>query len=380
VSVSEPAEEYFENEGTGVEVEQDEPIITEPWDPDKIRVTPRNYSLRNILDMIDEKSLDLAPDFQRRRVWKLPQKSRLVESILLQIPLPAFYFSEESDGMMRVVDGLQRLSAIQEFCRPWSGVPGFALSGLEYLRDVEGSRYDELALPWKRRILSTQIAVNVIDPTTPDPVKFDIFKRINTGGSPLNAQEIRHCMSGQTSRAFLKQAIGLEVFHRATGEALRDHVRMVDREVALRFFAFYLLPDISDFSRSGTMDAFLTQATRRIDHDLDVRERERLLDAFKRAMDNAYRLFGQHAFRKWPFSQTRLSPINRALFESWGVALARRAWSELAPRKPKIVAEARRLMTEDREYVGAISVSTGDPKRVAIRFGRVMQILEDVLG
>jgi hypothetical protein len=319
--VSEASEEYFENEGTGVEVEpEDGPIITEPWDPDKIRVTPRNFSLRNILDMIEEKSLDLAPDFQRRRVWKAPQKSRLIESILLQIPLPAFYFSEEADGMMRVVDGLQRLSTIQEFCRPDSGMPGFVLANLEYLKDVEASHYEELALPWKRRILNTQIAVNVIDPTTPDPVKFDIFKRINTGGSPLNAQEIRHCMSGPASREFLKRAVGLESFHRATGGALRDHVRMVDREVALRFFAFYLLEDIHDFSRSGTMDAFLTEATRRIDHGLEQRERHRLLAAFEQAMDNAYRLFGDHAFRKWLRGQEGRSPINRALFESWGVA------------------------------------------------------------
>jgi Protein of unknown function DUF262 len=379
--VGEPAEEYFENEATGVEVEpEDGPVITEPWDPDQIRVNPKNFSLRNILDMIDEKSLDLAPDFQRRLVWKLPQKSRLVESVLLQIPLPAFYFSEEPDGIMRVVDGLQRLSTIQEFCQPQSGTPGFALTGLEYLKDVEGSRYDELALPWKRRILNTQIAVNVIDPTTPDPVKFDIFKRINTGGSPLNAQEIRHCMSGQTSRNFLKRAVGLEVFHRATGEALRDHVRMVDREVALRFFAFYLLDDINDFSGSGTMDAFLTQATRKIDHDLDRRERERLLRAFERAMDNAYRIFAEHAFRKWPLDRTRLSPINRALFESWGVALSLFEWAQLKPKKARIVREARRLMTEDREYVAAISVSTGDPKRVTIRFERVMQILEGAVG
>jgi len=379
--VGEPPEEYFENEATGVEVElQEEPLITEPWDPDKIRVTPRMYSLRNILDMIDEKSLDLAPDFQRRRVWKLPQKSRLIESVLLQIPLPAFYFSEESDGMMRVVDGLQRLSAIQEFCRPGSGLPGFALAGLEYLKEVEGSRYEELALPWTRRILNTQISVNVIDPTTPDPVKFDIFKRINTGGSPLNAQEIRHCMSGQASRDFLKQAVGLEIFHQATGGALRDHVRMVDREVALRFLAFCLLDDINDFGRSGTMDAFLTQATRRIDYGLDVRERERLLRAFERAMDNAHLLFGKYAFRKWPRGQKRLSPINRALFESWGVALSRHTWAQLKPRKAQIVGEARRLMTEDRDYVAAISVSTGDPKRVAIRFERVMRVLEDALG
>ena len=81
--------------------------------------------------MIDDGDLELAPDFQRNTVWKARQKSRLIESILLQIPLPAFYFAEDANGMMRVVDGLQRLSTVRSYVR---GEPtDFALSGLEYL-------------------------------------------------------------------------------------------------------------------------------------------------------------------------------------------------------------------------------------------------------
>lgn len=130
-----PREEYFEDQATGVEVEDPgEPSIEEPWNPDKIRVNSRNFAIRNILDMIDDGDLDLAPDFQRQRVRKAPQKSRILESILLQIPLPAFYFSEEADGMMRVVDGLQRLSTLHEYCRRAS----FGLTGLEYLAEVDG--------------------------------------------------------------------------------------------------------------------------------------------------------------------------------------------------------------------------------------------------
>ena len=121
---------------------------------------------------INEKGLDLAPDFQRQKVWKQPQKSRLIESILLRIPLPAFYFSEEPDGTMRVVDGLQRLSAIHDFTR--NGKNSFELSGLEYLREeVEGKRYSDLAASWRRRLQNTQIFVHIIEPTTPDAVKFN---------------------------------------------------------------------------------------------------------------------------------------------------------------------------------------------------------------
>ena len=79
--------------------------IDRPWNPESIRVTTKSFSLRNMLDAIDENSLDLAPDFQRLQVWKPVQKAQLIESILLQIPLPAFYFAEDVDGTLRVVDG-----------------------------------------------------------------------------------------------------------------------------------------------------------------------------------------------------------------------------------------------------------------------------------
>src|ERR1700680_3434373 len=112
-------EEHFENEPTGVEAELDDGqfLTVRPWDPEAIRVGTKQFSLRNILDLIDDGDLELAPDFQRNMVWKARQKSRLIESVLLQIPLPAFYFAEDTNGMMRVVDGLQRLSTIHSYVR-----------------------------------------------------------------------------------------------------------------------------------------------------------------------------------------------------------------------------------------------------------------------
>ena len=369
-------EEYFENEPTGVEVEEDDDdvAIREPWNPDDIRVSSQPFSLRNILDMIEDDDLDLAPDFQRQRVWSLRQKSSLIESVLLRIPLPAFYFAEEKGGMLRVVDGLQRLSTIYEFTRG----DGFALAALEYLEEVEGDRYDDLATSWRRRLLNTQINAHVIDPQTPDTVKFDIFKRINTGGTPLNAQEIRHCMSGSRSREFLKVLVALPEFQTATGAALEHHIRMVDREVALRFLAFYFLEDIEEYREYDTMDAFLTMSTRQIDEGLDPGRLQSAKEAFKRALKNAHRVFGEHAFRKWPHGgDYRRSPINRALFESWSVALSEITWTDLKPSSAEIVARARERMTTDADYIASISVSTGDPRRVAKRFAVAREIVEE---
>src|SRR5690606_4815101 len=114
-----------------------------------------------------------------------------IESILLGIPLPTFYFNENEKGDMQVVDGVQRLTTIYDFVRG----NAFALGDVDYLKDLRGKTFDEIGSAFRRRMNNTQFVVHVIDPQAPYRVKFDIFRRINTGGSPLSSQEIRHCMS-----------------------------------------------------------------------------------------------------------------------------------------------------------------------------------------
>src|SRR5436190_1452341 len=124
-------EEHEDNEPTGVEYDPESTAgedVVSPYDPKQIRVDPKVFSVRQIIDMIEENELDLAPDFQRLRVWRPRQKSLLIESLLLRIPLPAFYFSADNEGRLQVVDGVQRLSTIQEFV-----TGGMRLENLEYL-------------------------------------------------------------------------------------------------------------------------------------------------------------------------------------------------------------------------------------------------------
>ena len=231
------AHREYTDEGVQLDIEREDTSHDEeefhdyvkPWDPESIRVSTKTFSVRNILDLVDEDSIELQPDFQRLRVWKMKQKAQLIESIILQIPLPAFYFAEDRDGSMRVVDGLQRLSTIHDFVRG-GNASGFKLQQLEYIDDVQGHSFDELPAPIKRRIYNTQLVVHVIDPTTPPAVKYDIFRRINTGGTTLTSQEIRHCMSRSRSREFLQKQTSTDLFQEATGYSLENNNRMVDRE------------------------------------------------------------------------------------------------------------------------------------------------------
>lgn len=372
--------ETFNDEVTDIEKEDlgDASLEAKPWDPTKIRITTKPFSLRQIVDMIRDGDIDLAPDFQRMYVWTSQQRSRLVESILLGIPLPAFYFNQDVSGAMQVVDGVQRLTTIKLF------VEGEPLSGLEYLHALEGRWYSDLDPAQRRRFQQTQIFVHVIEPQTPDEVKFDVFRRINTGGSPLTAQEIRHCMSRTRSRDFLKRLARMRSFHEATAHAFRDERRMTDREAALRFCAYRSLETIEDYRDFQRVDTFLLDFIRRVDGTHRVKpqitdhELLHLEAGFERAMLNAVTVFGNAAFRKYAIGAKRRGPFNRALFESWAVALADIEPARLEPHKDAVFQGARRLF-ENSTYRDAISQGTGDYSKVKLRFHAAVNVIAEAL-
>ena len=369
-------EEYFESLATGVEIEADDrlpPEEPEPWDPERIRIHTKHYSLRQVVDMIADGDIDLAPDFQRHYVWKSWQRSGLIESLLLGIPLPSFYFNEDDTGRLQVVDGVQRLTTIFRYVTD----PTVKLGEVMYLHELEGQRFHDLAALFRRRLNGAQFVAHVIDPQTPYRVKFDIFRRINTGGTPLSAQEIRHSTSKTRSRDFLKELVNDESFVTATGGALWNHPRMADREVALRFVAFRLFTS-DEYGRHGSFDEFLGFVTDRLD-DPANEDLDQLRTDFVRGMTNGYAVFGEHAFRKWPWDAVRKSPINRALFESWGTVLADSDETAVRSVSEDLVNRAREMMTNDLEFINSISGSTGDVRNVRTRLSKVRDAAAETL-
>jgi hypothetical protein len=262
---------------------------------------------------------------------------------------------------------------------------------LEYLMSLDGLIYSKLSPAEVRRFRSTQIVVHVIEPQTPDEVKYDIFSRVNTLGSPLSAQEIRHAMSKTRSRSFLKDLSEMPEFDDATewqywrwvgDEHARDSGRMTNRELALRFCAFRRYSD-EEYRKHSSLDAFLVAFTKRLDCAVDDSElisdvslRELHAD-FERAMVNAHQILGSAAFRRWPPNQRRRGPLNRAVFESQAIALADYTLEELLPLKEQIVL-AFRSAFDDPDYSRAVTVGTGDPKKVDVRLKYTRQLLVEV--
>lgn len=365
------------------------PAGIKPWDPKKIRITTKSFTLREIVEQIDDGDIDLSPDFQREYVWKSRQRTRLIESILLGIPLPAFYFNQSESGAYQVVDGVQRLSTISLFMKG-----GYGLSGedLEYLADLTDLTFDKLDPALARRFRSTQIVVHVIEPQTPDDVKYDIFNRVNTLGSPLSAQEIRHAMSQRRSRSFIAKLAEDPRFDRATeeqywrrtpGGKVRDSGRMANRELALRFCAFRTC-SIEEYRHYSSLDAFLMDFTKRIDGvsqrpAIGKEQLSVLEDDFARGMVAAAEVLGSAAFRRWPPDGDRRGPINRAVFEAQANALADHPLDALRARKSEIVGAFRNAFLEP-DYLRSVTVGTGDPNRVAYRLDRTRAILVEALS
>ncbi|AQV96566.1 DUF262 domain-containing protein [Cupriavidus necator] len=364
-----------------------------PWNPTKIRITTKNFSLREVVEQIRDGEVDLSPEFQRDYVWKRRQRTRLIESILLGIPLPVFYFNQDDDGTFQVVDGVQRLSTISRFMDDQHELDKV---DLEYLQDLHGLRYTGLDLASLRRFKTAQIVVHVIEPQTPDEVKYDIFGRVNTLGSPLSAQEIRHAMSKDRSRKFLKALCEVPSFDEATGMnfwrrdpeqpgvSTPDSGRMMNRELALRFCAFKDFT-ADEYRRYPSLDSYLVEYTKRIDGRSESglmfsdEELERIKLDFERAMENAFAILGKNAFRRqWP-RQTKRSPINRAVFESQAVALAGYDLKDLLPHK-NAIADKFRALFGDEAYSRAVTVGTGDLRRVETRLTATATLLKGLVG
>lgn len=347
------------------------------YDPDKINIATREPTIEQLLRRIGEEALDLAPDFQRQaNIWQPDVKSRLIESILIRIPLPAFYIDATNDDKWVVVDGLQRLSALKEFVTDKKLI----LSGLEYLKNLNGKTYDQLEPRYQRRILETQPTVYLIEKGTPVEVKYNIFKRINTGGIPLSPQELRHALNPGKANDFLRKLANLPEFQKVIPLSSKKIKRMDDREFIVGCLAF-MLTSYKNYSenKENSRNVFLSEALSKI-NNLTKAELINIEEKFKKAMLAAYDIFGDNAFRKISSKNNRRFPVNKSLFEAWSFhfsQLSDENIQKLIKSKQKLIDKFIEYTENDREFLASISQAA---KKVEYRFEIIGQIIEEVLS
>lgn len=382
-------ERSLENELSGLESTGDTSEIIEklqPYDPELIRVETKNMNISYVYEMMvsDHGDLDLSPNFQRNFVWTdITSKSRLIESILLRIPLPVFYLSQDNSGRLQVVDGVQRLSVIKAFLSN-----EFKLKNLEYLEDCEGCYFEKgsktLDSKYVRRIKQTQLTINIIDPQTPHEVKFDIFKRINTGGKPLNYQEIRNCFANNEIRLLLNELSTSEEFVNAIGSSVSS-IRMADQELIMRFIGFYyvnVLKTENNFLKyRGNMNQFLNDTLEVLNNE-NIQNINRIKQAFLNSMNIASYLFGEYAFRKCTTKHlnkgAKKQLINRSLFTSLSVLLTEYNYNRIEDfiEKNGLVRPLALEIEQNEVFFVAITYGTSDKKRIDQTFNTIQEILD----
>ncbi|WP_211339652.1 DUF262 domain-containing protein [Mucilaginibacter gracilis] len=355
------------------------PLMDKPFDPTMIKIDTKTPSLDTLIERIELKEVELETEsyFQRNPdLWDDTKKSRLIESILIQFPLPAFYFDGTDNRKWLVVDGLQRLSSIRSFVVDKT----LKLTNLEFLTTLNGKGYDDLGRDLQRIIKNAQVVVYIILPGTPTDVKYNIFKRINTGGLILVPQEIRHALFQGAPANFIAQLALTPSFVNATGRSIKTE-RMLDRDFANRFLAFYYL---GYDSYQPDLDTYMSKAMAAV-HTMSEDQKDEIKNAYDRSMQLNIDIFGKHAFRKFENINDGRSPINKALFDVFSVSFAKLTEGEMTlikDRKDKFIEDFINLLYHDVDntFFWAVTSSTSDKYRVQYRYQKVQELITSTIN
>lgn len=371
--------DYFTNEGIEVisdDVEIDnsddfsdnDPNVV-PFDPSKIDIESKMLPIDSILKKIKYEELELDSSFQRKAgLWTPKQKSQLIESLLLKIPLPTFYFDASNDDKWQIIDGLQRISTLKEFAVDQTLV----LTGMEFLKDLNGLKFDNLPRSLQRRLEETNVYAYIVKPTTPKNVKFNIFKRINTGGLILEPQEIRNALYQGQASEFLLIMSKNPVFLKATGNSIKS-TRMLDREFCLRYISFTKL-NLDEYT--GYLDDFLNKGMEFLGN-IDNIVLKDIENRFTRNMQYAYDLFNQYAFRK--VNNGRRGPVNKSFFEMWSYVLNSLDDKEIAILIEKKEKVQRNFFALFDDYKFMNSIKAADKTSVNYRINEIFKLTSKII-
>lgn len=328
-------------------------------------ISEDKFSVFEYLRKIKSGKIKMNPDFQRNVVWKPKQKSRFIESTILQIPIPPFYMKKRSDGSMVIIDGLQRTTALSEYLNN-----KFALCELEALSELNDKTFQDLE-KWdstvSTKIEDKQLMFYVLGVSVPMAAVYDIFNRINTGGTKLERQEVRNCVFIGNSTVFLKRVVESDIFKKAVDNGVSDN-RMKAREAILRCIAFVIQP-ISSYQ--GSIDEFLERAMKKLNAMSSI-EIDDLESKTLQTFGLTYDFFGKTNFRI-PSKNSR-GRINVAVMEVVFNCFWEKECSNF-PQKNIVVRSLSNLL-KDNDFLDSFRISTSSKSGVSKRFELAHQYLD----
>ena len=350
--------------------------ITKPFNPNEIDVDISNVNLGSLIDQLENDEIDLQPDFQRvTDVWDNVKKSRLIESILLGLPLPSFYFSEDPVSQkLSIIDGLQRICAIRDFVLEKENP--LKLEGLQFLKNFDGFTFSQLARPEVKRIKSLKITMNTLRKGTPLDVKYIIFQRVNTAGVPLTPQEMRHALNQGPAAIFIKELADMESFKKATNYSVESK-RMQDRDFVNRFIAFFI--GYQDYM--GDLDMFLNDKMGEL-NKMTSEQRNDIRVSFDKAMKCCYEIFKKDTFRKRYKQEDRRKPISKAVYDTLSVNIAWLSDEErtLLLKNTEAFKTGMIRLFNDKKFDFSITTGTGKRYNVEQRFTMVKSLIKKIIS
>lgn len=337
---------------------------------DNVLIRSETRTVFEIVRRINQGKFQLAPDFQRDYIWSDKQKSRLIESCLMRIPLPVFYLAEEPDGKIIVVDGQQRLTTFSRYLSN-----KFALKGLALESFLNEKKFKDLSPKLQNRLEDTQLILYSIDNKVPEEARLDIFERVNSG-VPLTRQQMRHALYNGPATKWLKEQAQQESFLKTVNLKDSDKNEMRDREIINRFCGFYLL-GVEQYPNDYSMDKFLADSLKYM-NNMSQMELTDLANRFQSSIKSNYSVFGEHIFRKHTKSKKRRNPFNVAIFDVFSVYLAHYPEQQVLDKADKIRQAFYALMANDK-FFKAISGATNSRRNMLNKFKEANKAITEAM-
>lgn len=351
-------------------------VIEIPQEVRKIKTQAYDKSVSDIVRMIEDGDINLNPEYQRNYIWDNKKSSLLIESIVLNVPIPVIYVSQEEDDSWTVIDGLQRLNSLYRFFQR-----DFKLSGLEILSELNKSDIKSLNPKAVRVLKNGLLRIIVISQDSHPEIKYDVFMRLNTGAVKLNEQELRNCLYRGSLIDKLKEIVEkpniLKLFNLEA-----PHPRMSDCELILRFLS--LLDNFDDTENQiktykGRMKNFINAYLLKY-KNLSQEVLKHLDDMIEDTSKTIIEIYSTNAFKRFNSEGVYESTLNRSLMDILFISTTVLPTERLIEHKDKIFARYKELVIDDEEFRNSITIGTSDTKVLNYRLNRWVSEIKAIIN
>lgn len=360
-----------ENDDTGLELDENQRKII--WQA-------KDFSIREFSSMQQDGDLDLQPNYQRKYVATPAIASRLIESVLMDVPIPVIYLAEEKDSSYSVIDGQQRLTSFLSFLNGhFPDGNEFKLTGLKVYKELNKKTFKELSKEQQTKIRTTTLHTIIIKKESNEDIKFEIFERLNTGSIKLNEDEIRNTVYRGNYINLLAELENDKTFH----ELIQNDnakKRMLYRSMILRFFA---LSEKTHLNYKPSMKQFCNKELRD-NRDLSQEKQKEYRERFAHCVDLVKTVFGHNAFKRYQLDKNGNGSygknLNMSLFDIQMCGFVNYSKNEILRNADNIREAMLDLMATNNDFNDSIEKSTSDKKVLQNRFKIWLDKLDEILG